>query len=205
MKNFSSDFFQKKNLVVWILWHLVLTRKDNNASFTFAHWHIAIFPSFVFVGGVTPNSLVVVQISTEVVISFLSPFVSMRCLFWPFLTLPSRNCCWYLSLVIFSSFTILANFQTILTILSSRHLCILCPERLLLFSANWSIRIIGGSNSWRFCCCCSWRLLKGPLTQSIHGAASLFLSPALKVVPIAPNFETRTIPVSSVVGLAPGQ
>ena len=124
MKNFSSDFFLKKNLVVWILWHLVLTRKDNNASFTFAHWHIAIFPSFVFVGGVTPNSRVVGYISTEVVISFISPFVSMRCLFWPFLTLPSSNCCWYLSLVIFSSFTIHANFLTIITILSSQHLCI---------------------------------------------------------------------------------
>ena len=183
-----------------------LTRKVSYASFTFAYWHIAVFPSFVFVGGVTPNSRVVGYISTEVVISFISPFVSMRCLFWPFLTLPSSNCCWYLSLVIFSSFTIHANFQTILTILSSRHLCILCPQRLLLFSANWSIiGIIGGSNGWRFCCFCSWRLLKGPLTQSIHGAASLFLSPALKVVPIAPNFETRTIPVSSVVGLAPGQ
>ena len=101
-----------------------LTRKVSYASFTFAYWHIAVFPSFVFVGGVTPNSRVVGYISTEVVISFISPFVSMRCLFWPFLTLPSRNCCWYLSLVIFSSFTILANFLTILTIPSSQHLCI---------------------------------------------------------------------------------
>ena len=33
------------------------------------------------VGGVTPNPIVVVQISTEAVISFISPFVSMRCLF----------------------------------------------------------------------------------------------------------------------------
>jgi len=76
------------------------------------HWDVAFLPSFPR-SGVAPDSFVTVRISAEVVFALISEFVFVRLLFRPLLAFVSRNCLCYVSLVIFSVFTILSLILTV--------------------------------------------------------------------------------------------
>ena len=81
-----------------------------------ALWNIASLPSRVCVCGVAPytfpHSSIVLGISTEVVIAYVSEPVFLRLLFRPLLTLLSGYCLCDASLIILPSFAVFVYIET---------------------------------------------------------------------------------------------
>ena len=64
-------------------------------------WDIAFLPSLLLIRGVTPDRIVVVRISTEIVLSYIFVLVFVGFLFRPDLAIFSRPCLVHLALVVF--------------------------------------------------------------------------------------------------------
>ena len=77
-----------------------------------ALWDVARLPFFVLVSGVAPDSFVFVRISAEIVVAYVRECVFVRLLFWPLLTLQSRNRLCFVSLIIFPIYTTLTLILT---------------------------------------------------------------------------------------------
>ena len=70
-------------------------------------WDVAFLPSLLLIRGVTPDRIVVVRISTEIVLSYIFVLVFVGFLFRPDLAIFSRPCLVHLALVVFPiSFTV---------------------------------------------------------------------------------------------------